>query len=203
VLRDRVHTAFLDELQKISEVSLAGLSHESVQRLATPAAPMETAGLSKALAVLARYEGMPKLAFLDRVSNPNLPGMQRMTGVKKKGKKSSDGAAQQTGSAAAHTLGGMGAGRMVADFAQGPKAIASGVLRKHQWHGMAAGAALGASVYAGKRLAKRQSEREKQAALVPTVQSPAKQLHYGQQTGKTQAHGLKSGPSIHRLATKV
>ena len=191
-----------DELQKISEVSLAGISHENVQRMASPAPPMETPGLTKALAILDRAQGLPKLAFFDQVDNPSLPQMRRAAGVKKRKDKPTDGAVQQTGSAAAHTLGGMGAGRMVADFAHGPGAVASHSLRRGQWQGMALGSALGATTYLGKRLAKRKQE-EKTAALVPTVQSPAKQLHYGQQTGKTLGHGLKAGPSLHRLATKI
>jgi hypothetical protein len=198
-----VHTAFLDELQKISEVSLAGLSHESVQRMATPAQPMETAGLSKALAVLARYEGMPKIAFVNRVSNPDLPQMRRTTGVRKKS--ADKGAVEQGKNLAGYTAGGMGIGRIGGYVAQGPHAAISEAAKRSahgkMWWGTVAGGALGAAEYARKRIKAKQ--QEKVAALVPTVQSPAKQLHYGQQTGKTQAHGLKSGPSIHRLATKV
>ena len=165
---------------------------------------METAGLSKAMAVLSRYEGMKKIAFFDSISNPNLPQMHRMTGTRKKRKKGDDsGVAQQTGSAAAHTLGGMGAGRIVSDFAHGPGLTAAKKMRKRQWYGMAAGAGAGISTYVGKRMAKKEQEQEKKAAMSPSVLSPKKQLQYGQQTAKTFGRGLRSGPSLGRLATKV
>jgi len=206
VLRDRVHTAFLDELQKISEVSLAGLSHESVQRLATPAAPMETAGLSKALAVLTRYEGMPKLAFIGRVSNPDLPQLRRTTGTKK-GKKVSNTPIEQGKNLAGYTAGGMGIGRIAGYVSQGPKAaLTEAAKQSHHgkmWWGTLAGGGLGAAEYARKRIKERKAAKEKKAALVSSVQSPAKQLHYGQQTGKTLGRGLRSGPSLGRLATKI
>jgi hypothetical protein len=207
VYREVLHGAFLDELQKISEVSLAGLSHESVQRLAAPAQPMETAGLTKALAVLARYEGMPKMAFVSGVSNPELPQMRRVTGIKR-GKKNDKGAVEQGKNLAGYTAGGLGIGRLAGYVAHGPHAAITEAAKKSahgkMWWGTVAGGALGAAEYARKRLKERKAAgQEKKAALVPTVQSPAKQLHYGQQTGKTQARGLKSGPSIHRLATKI
>ena len=202
--RDIVHAAFLDELEKLSEVSLAGISHEAVQRMASPAPPMETAGLSKALNVMNRYDQMRKVAFLDRVNNPDLPHMQRVTGVKKRKKNQSQDVAQQTGSAAAHTLGGMGAGRMLADFSHGPTYVPSEFMHGRRWKGMAAGGTIGALTYAAKRLSKHRAAKklEKKAALVGAG-TPKQLLRFGRQTGLTQGHGLKSGPSIGRLATKI
>lgn len=169
---DIVQAACVDEFAKIAGIDLSGISHENVMALSQPAPPMETTGLSKAMAVLARYDQMQKVAFVDQISNPYQPELQRATGRKKK--KSSDG--PTVGGAVAHTVGGAGAGRIAADFAAGPKAMGQ-ALRGKQWKGMALGAAGGAVSYAAKKM------KSKEAMMMGGF-SPANSLKISSQVAK-------------------
>lgn len=202
---DATRAGFRDELEKISEISLAGLSHESVMRTATPAPPVESNALNKALAILARKDQFEKMAYIIGADLPQYAGLQEATGTKKKRKKNQPKAIRETGSATAHTIGGAGAGRLIGDFAMGHGKVAPHALRKAGWYGTAIGGGVGAATYVGKKLTQRQEE--KTAGVFSLGRTPAQSLKISRQTsnitGKT--HGrFGGGPtSLSRIARRA
>src|SRR5512142_485818 len=98
--------AALEELTKLGEIDLTGLSHETVMRHAQGAPPMETPGLTTALKVLDRYQAqqMPKIAAPVVPFNPDLPHINRVTGAKKR-KKTDASTVERTKSLGGHVIG--------------------------------------------------------------------------------------------------
>jgi hypothetical protein len=198
---DLVQAAFRDELEKIGEVSLAGLSPQIL--LAQKMAPtFETPGLAKAMGILDRYEQQRvKLAAPQVPFNPNLPQINRVTGARKR-KKEETGAVEQGKSLAGHTLGGMGIGRLVGEMSHGPKVplkeAAKQALHGKRWWGAVAGGSIGAGEFARKRIAEHLSKKkEKKAGALST---PGMQLRAARQVGtKITSRPLRSGPTLGKL----
>lgn len=171
--------AMRDELSKIAEVSLHGLSPQTVLAQ-KPAPPMETPGMQKALAVIDRMQ-MNKTAARKRqsaaptLSNaPYLPQGQASEGSK----------LDRAKSLGAHTLGGMGAGRLISDFTP------HGAPQSRKFTAMAIGGAVGVADYLHKR-----HQQKKQVAKTAAVASPGLHLMASQKVGKL-TQTLKKGPSL-------
>jgi len=184
--------SFIDELEKLGEIDLAGLSHESVMRASTQAPTFETTGLSKAMRVLDRYASMPKTAAPRVPFNPDLPQFNRVTGAKRKKKDKAD-AVERGKSLGGHVIGGAGAGRFIGEFAHGPKApisqAAKAALHGKKYWGTVAGAGVGLTEFARKRLVehlnrKKEESKEKKAMVsAGPAFSPAKAKQYASATG--------------------
>src|SRR3954468_2734935 len=72
MLWEGMKSSFFDELEKISTISLSGLSPETVLNSPKPE-PMETPGLDKARQILARVDSI-KTAAAKKKSKPILQG---------------------------------------------------------------------------------------------------------------------------------
>lgn len=199
---DLVQAAFRDELEKIGEVSLVGLSPQLL--LAQRTAPtFETPGLAKAMGILDRYEQQQvKLAAPQVPFNPNLPQINRVTGAKRKKKGEKVTAVEQGKSLAGHTLGGMGIGRLVGEMAHGPKVpvgeAAKQALHGKRWWGAVAGGAIGAGEFARKRVAEHMAKKKEKSAGALTT--PGMQLRASRQVGsKITSRPLRSGPTLGAL----
>lgn len=173
---DRVKASFLDELEKISEVSLLGVSSERALAVPEPS-PMETAGFLKARALLERAEQMKTAAAQQ-------PGQ----------KKQPQTVIQQAKGFGGHVLGGMAGGKFLSDFAHGPQLAMTDAARATQhrtgWKATAAGGALGAAEYGRRRI--KQWRQSKTAGAF----SPGLALKWGQQTGKARSSALRATGSI-------
>ena len=203
MLWEAARAGMLDELQKMGEVSLAGFSPQSILARGQPAPPMETAALSKAFEILNRYEQMPKEAHVV----PELSGFERLS---KKSKKTGKGERElnQTKSFGAHTIGGMGAGKILGDFALGPRAASSVKVRKVGWRGAAIGGGLGLAEYGRKSVRDRIRAKQeaaahpkamkKHAALIRGVSSPSWALRAGR---STKSFVPRKGPSLTTVAS--
>ena len=214
---DVVQAAFEDELTKIGAISLTGLSPQTVLERGQPAQPMETPGLSRALAILDRYEAattIPKVAAPRVPFNPSLPGINTLTGSKKGKKRKSlqdqeEKVIERGKSLTGHTLGGMGVGRLLGEFAHGPRPTMSpSKMHANKWWATAAGGGIGALEFARKRVResiKRKKELQKAAAVGGTPGfSPAQKLKAGRQVAapaKTMGRFGAAGPSaLSRIA---
>lgn len=161
---------FDDELQKISEVNLSGLSSETLLSYPKPA-PMPSAAYEKAQAILSKVQplGTEKTAKVrpDRME----PGYDEVLSNKKKQTKS------EIKSLGAHVLGGAGAGKFLHDWVdtgrmaftkpkikvpyrqpRGPQPASA----KAKFTAITSGAVLGAAEYGRKRLKKHQADKKKQ-----------------------------------------
>lgn len=217
---DVVQAAFEDELTKIGAISLTGLSPQTVLERGQPAQPMETPGLSRALAILDRYEAataIPKVAAPSVPFNPSLPEINTLTGSKKTKKRKrrkslqtqEEKVIERGKSLAGHTLGGMGVGRLLGEFAHGPSPVASASkMHANKWWATAAGGGLGALEFARKRVResiKRKKALQKAAAVGGTPGfSPAQKLKAERQVAapaKTIGRFGAAGPSaLSRIA---
>lgn len=202
----RIEAGFYDELAKIAEVSLSGLSPQALLGQ-KPTQPFSTPGLAKANSILDRYEQLQqpqavKMAAPRVPFNPSLPEFNRVTGAKKKGKKEERTTVEQGKSLAGHTLGGMGIGRLVGEMAHGSRVPlndkARQALHGKRWWGAVAGGGLGALEFARKRtaehLARRREGHSKTAATMPT---PGLRLMASRKVGtKITSRPLRSGPTL-------
>lgn len=206
----RVKVAMRDELEKIGEISLSGLSPRTVVERGQPAPPMPNAGLDKAMRMLDQLDAaqaMPKVASPHIPFNPDLPQVNRVTGGKKR-KKEKPSAVERGKSLGGHIIGGAGAGRFVGEFLHGSKAPVSAAARqamhgKKYW-GTIAGAGVGAAEFARKRIreriAARKAAKEKKAAAFV---SPALQLKNSRQVGAAINRTTLAGPSPRAVTRKA
>lgn len=173
--------AFDDELIKIAEVSLRGLSPESVLQGSEPLPPSDSPGFQKARSILelAASQGQP----LEKVSYRYY---QQFQGKKKEPELQPD-AIDKVKSFGLHVLSGGGAGRFAAEFR--PK----GATPKQRFIGTAVGAGLGAAEYGRKRLRihKAKTQMEKKSG----IPSPGIALRSTQQVGKIK-NVIHSGKGI-------
>jgi hypothetical protein len=184
-------TGFYDELSKIAEISLHGLSPETVLEKSQPPPPMETPGLAKAQAILDKVQTIKTAARL-RGSALGLPQYQSM---------GSSGDAPQTGVDKAkrmgvHAVGGVGIGKLMTEFGNHIHNVATKAptplkpSSKTSLIGMGAGGLLGLANYA------RTAHREKKMAKVSgAFLSPAEQLKSTRQVG-TVKQEITQGPSM-------
>ncbi len=182
-----IHIGFFDELSKIAEINLSGLSPETIMEKGQPPAPMETPGLAKAQAILDRAQTTKVAAKKTRVQgsaigaphylalgkSPDGPEPTTLDKVKKVG---------------INAIGGMGVGKLLTDYGHSlknakpsPRVMAAG---------MTAGGLLGLANYA--RTSHREREFKKSAG---TFTSPAEQLKSTRQVG-TVKNGPHKGPGI-------
>ena len=183
---DIVRRGFLDELEKISEVNLSGLSPENVMAGSQPLPPMETAGFSKARDILGMAQQMKTAAPVGGAYGAGLPQSQTIMTPH-----SQDTSTERNvKSLGANVVGGMGVGKLLTDFAHGP---VKDVSRRANWGGMAAGGALGLGNYA---LHKYRKAQEKKAEMTKLSFSPGQALKSTQQVARTAAKGIHSGPGL-------
>jgi hypothetical protein len=191
-------------LVKIAEISLHGVSPESALGQMAPAPPMETSGLAKAMAILARYnaETGPEKMASPSVSPALAPGLNTLSGAKKDKKDRT--MVGETKSLGAHVIGGGAAGRMAgwATARHLPTSEAAKALHhSRQWKGMMAGAAIGGAEFGRKRLVEAYRRHKEKTSAVAAISSPKIALKASQQTGKIFS-GIKKGPAP-SLSTQV
>lgn len=163
---DALKRGFEDELQKISEVNLSGLSAETLLSYPKPE-PMPSAAYEKAQAILAKVP--PSVEKTAKVRPDRMePGYDTVLSDKQKAK-------SEVKSLGAHVLGGAGAGKFLHDWVdtgrlafskpkikvpyrvpQGPAPASP----RAKFTAITTGAALGGLEYARKRL-KRNREAKK------------------------------------------
>jgi hypothetical protein len=146
----------LDELTKIADIDLTGLSPQTVLERGQPAPPMETSAVAKAFSVLDRLGSMETKTAAPSTNQFTMPGFDalsaRSSSGRKKGSKHPEVVVvDRAKSLGAHTLGGAAAGKLIGEALPATKA-AREVVRKSGRIGVAAGAAVGASEFARKRL---------------------------------------------------
>lgn len=190
---------FLDELEKIAEVSLRGLSPETVLQGSEPPPPMETPGFQKARDILSRAE-LNKTA-----ARKNLPGyavgVPQLKTLREEESKDPSIAGKAT-SALGHTLAGAGAGRLIGFAAHGPTApiteAAKKSLHSKQWYGTAIGAGVGLGSYGLRKLRQHQAAKgmEKRTEMVKLSTTPGTALKASQQVAKPVMSRIKAGPSL-------
>jgi hypothetical protein len=200
-----VEASFRDELAKIAEVSLAGLSPKTLLAQ-KPAPPFETPGLTRAMSILDRYEQQTKTAAPRIPFTGDLPQVNRVVGRKKR-KTEGEGVVEQGKSLGGHLIGGMGIGRLAGEFAHGPHPRMSPArIHSNKWWATAAGGGIGAAEFARKRLAEHFRARmeakgqKKTAAMMPT---PGLRLMASQKVGKKVTNrALRSGPTLGSVTRK-
>jgi hypothetical protein len=179
----QVRASFDDELYKISEISLSGLSTETTLQNSQPPPPMESPGFQKARAILDMMGGDAKEKLSYSYYNNQFPRLAK-GGLQGEPTPPPD-KIDKLKSLGAHVLAGGGAGRFASEFS--PK----GATPKERFIGTAVGAGLGAAEYARKRY--RIAKLKKQSQAI--VESPGISLRSGQQVGKF-ANKIHGGPGI-------
>jgi hypothetical protein len=186
-----LRTGFFDELSKIAEISLHGLSPETVLEKSQPPPPMETPGLTKAQAILDRVQTI-KTAAPIRGSSIGLPQYRSL---------GNSGEVPQTGFDKAkrmgvHAVGGVGIGKLMTEFGNHIHNVATKAptplkpSSKTSLIGMGAGGLLGLANYA------RTAHREKKMAKMSgAFLSPAEQLKSTRQVGAMR-QDINQGPSM-------
>lgn len=182
----QVMVSFWDELEKISTVSLSGLSPETVLNSPQPE-PMVTTGLDKARSILQKAEQI-KTAGKKRHATPLMDGVKLPTVSGEEPKKN---IWDNTKSVAGHGLAGAAAGKTLAELAS------KNVTNLGKWRGAVAGSAVGLGDYAYQKLRQKKA-KEKKASLA----SPGMALKASQQVGKaTRARGMTT--SIKSVTPKI
>lgn len=164
-------------LMKAGEVSLSGLSPETVMAGSQPPAPMQTPGSSKALEILQRADAI---------------------------KTASKTVGEHAGGLLRHTMMGAGIGKFTGDLGYGTKEHIfnrpnKDADNKGKFYLTLAGSALGAGSYLRKEYKK---HKEEQASKTANISTPGTQLKASMQTGKhsTQLH---AGPGPLAAAPKI
>lgn len=194
-----ITSGLLDELSKIAEFNLTGISPETALEKSQPPPPFETPALTKALAVLDRVQtvktaarlrgtaiGAPQYAALGKA--PQGPPPTALDEGKRLG---------------VNVIGGMGIGKVLTDTAQHIKNVRSGAgalvngvpgyipkaSPKMALTGVGLGGAVGLANYMRTR------HREKKFAKISSFTSPAEQLKATRQVGAMK-QDIHQGPSI-------
>jgi hypothetical protein len=194
---DRVHESFLDELEKISEISLAGLSPQAVSAV-QPAPPMETSGLSKALAILDRANSMPVKLAARRTSNFDHPGAPT---ISRSSKSEPTGGYDSAKSGVLHGLAGLTGGGAVGDFVGQARGKNFNVARKYRFKGSLVGMGVAGAEFARKQFKARQEAKQKVAFA--GAGTPGQLLNAARHVGTTVTRRPKaSGPTLRSLTPK-
>lgn len=103
-----IRHSFIDELEKIAEFNLSGLSPENVMKGSTPPPPMETVGFSKARDILGRAQ-MTKESGTKQVKRmlPTNPAIGKLT------HQGDDSSSEKAKSVAGYGLAGLGASKAI------------------------------------------------------------------------------------------
>lgn len=163
---EHAHAGLLDELSKIADVSLDGLSPETILERGNPPPPMETPGYDKAKAILDRVQ-MSKSAGRRKASDfgTGMPEFNRLSRPMQPGMTGTDKAL----SAGGHVVGGMGIGKLMAEYSHGLKGAKPSP--RMGAAAMTAGGAIGGARFLQKRLQERRMA--KTAAFSPALQLKA------------------------------
>jgi hypothetical protein len=204
---DAVQAGMRDELEKIAEIDLSGLSPRTVIERGQPAPLMQTSGLDKAFRVLDRYdaEQAVKTAAPFIPFNPDLPQVNRVAGKRKK-KSADPSVAERTKSFAGHVVGGAGVGRMAgwATARHLPTTEAAKKLHhSRQWHGMAIGAGIGMTEFARKRIAERMAAKKDSEKNAAAFTSPGTQLKNSRQVGAQPNKTTLSTPGPNAISKRA
>lgn len=180
MLFEDLKASFLDELEKISDISTSGLSPETVLNSPKPE-PMETPGLDKARQILARAETIKTAA---KKAKPIMEGFKLPTVSGEAPKKN---AWDHTKSVAGHGLAGAGAGKIIGEIGKmGPKG---------KYLSTVGGLGVGVADYGYQKLRQRQQ-------AVKTASTPGMALKASQQVGKvTRTRGL--GATLGRFTPTI
>lgn len=178
---DHIRVGFIDELSKIADVSLDGLSPETILEKGNPPPPMETSGYDKAKAILDRVESVKTAA--------RKKPMEYGTGMPEYGRLARPGQSGLSGtdkalSASGHVVGGMGIGKLMAEYSHGLKGAKPSP--RMGAAAMTVGGALGGARFVQKRLQERRMAKTSAA-------TPGMALKASQQVGKIKntIHGGK------------
>jgi hypothetical protein len=194
-----------DELEKLAEISLAGLSPQRALESGAHAMPMETSGYDKAVSILNRAQASPVVPQVKTAAprvpfNADLPAINSFTGAKKRKKRKHEVAVERGKSLAGHTLGGMGIGRLVGEMSHGPKVpmadAARQALHGKRWWGAVAGGSIGVGEFVRKRIMDAKEAKMEKKSSIPAISSPGRALQASRQVAKVQGHGRMSGPSL-------
>jgi hypothetical protein len=176
VIWDALKAGFRDELSKIGEVNLAGLSAETLFNYPAPA-PMPSAAYEKAQAILQKAQRFQSLSAPQEEAkeaaarNPDsMPGMERLLRRHWKAHAKDDGPPpdkiDKVKSFAGHSIAGAGTAKFVHDWVD---ALHHGVKNTHDHHAnprtkavaITAGGLLGTAEYFRKQHRKKKWERGK------------------------------------------
>jgi hypothetical protein len=198
VFWEALRDGFEDELAKIAEMNLSGLSSETLLTYPRPQ-PVASDGYAKAKAILAKAQ---QLQPVEKTAGPDPSVLPRLSvlGRRKKKQEAPPGKIDKAKEVGVHMLAGAGA----AKFIHG--AVEAGVQSrrpmpqrfwkldpKWQVSAVATGAGLGAAEWARKRHAKKKLEKSSGAA---PFKFPS--------TGRASAQFLgKSGPSISQQVPRI
>ena len=191
---DAARAGFEDELFKIADVNLRGLSAETVMKASQPPPAMETPGFQKARDILGRASMMKTSASRHVTGSGSALGLPQIQRMKDADQKDPSLAGRAT-SLAGHTGAGAGVGRMVGFMAHGPHLTEANKKSLHskQWYGTAIGAGVGAASYLGRK-AYQGHQAKKKAELTKLSTSPAQSLKATQQVGGMRTTTGSSGP---------
>jgi len=200
-----IRQGFVDELEKISEFNLSGLSPENVMKGSTPPPPMETVGFQKARDILGKAQ-MSKTSGSKQVqrAHPTRPGMQKLV------HQGDDSKSEQAKSVAGYSLAGLGTGKaltsdltMASPWARrwheagGDAALSklrSTKIHDAKWAGTAVGT-LGGLAYGLHRQRVKAKQRAAEAGKTKTSMTPATALKSSKQVASP-IKAIKQGPSL-------
>lgn len=195
---------FLDELVKISEVDLRGLSPEAAMGSAPP--PAENMGFQKARAILDLAASSQEKTAAPKVRRALATGHPGIGKLMDQGDSSAN---ERAKSVAGYGLAGAGAGKVVSELGtrspwasrwagQNPARLAH--LGHIGWGAMAGGTALGAGYGLYRQ---HQKAKQRMMAKASAVLSPGIALRSAQQVGKMK-NVVHSGPGIkHQIAGQL
>lgn len=180
----------VDELMKIADFNLRGLSPSTVIEKSQPPPPMETPGFDKARDILSRASQI-KTAASRHVQRalPTTPGIGKLT---HQGDNSTN---EKAKSVAGYGLAGLGGGRAIAEFAHGPKVPNAAAFHRNKWYGSAGGLAAGAGYGLYRAHQKAQMAKKGTIIKTATLTSPAMALKASKQVGKIRVAPSAAGPS--------
>lgn len=201
-----IASGLFDELLKISEINLSGLSPENVIKGSTPPPPMETVGFSKARDILGRAE-MSKTSATKQVKRmlPTNPAIGKLT------HQGDDSTAEKVKSVGGYGLAGFGVGgaahkaysAMPSTYAgmydpavvpDAAKKFVAGARNNRIGAGLLA---VGTTAGIGYGLHRQhvKSKQNKQAEMTKISFSPGMELKGSKQTAKP-LNKVKSGPGL-------
>ena len=206
---EAIRLGLVDELTKISEFNLKGLSPERVMESSQPPPPMETVGFDKARNILGRASQVKTAARRqsERVQSalPTQPGIGKLV------HQGDTSAPEQAKSIAGYGLAGLGTGgalhkayssmpgaysAMNNPAISATKRFAAGAANTAIGRNLMLGGAAAGGLYGGYRaLKKRQMSKQGTMTKLSTLTSPGMALKASKQVGKIKVAPSAKGPS--------
>lgn len=197
---------FLDELEKIAEFNLSGLSPENVMKGSTPPPPMETVGFTKARDILGKAQ-MAKTSSTRHVKRmlPTQPGIGKLT------HQGDESKAEKAKSVGGYGAAGAGLGKLTSEvvlkspmarrwaeassknLSKADLAKRVGKMSDLGWGGMVTGG-LGGLAYGAHRLHTKAKQR-KEAEMTKVSMTPGTALKSSSQVARPMKN-IKSGLSL-------